>query len=203
MTTDRKYWQRHARRYDRVTLIINRRFRDMARAVAEAVQGAQDVLEVAAGTGLVSEIVAPGVARYMATDATAEMLEQLRLRLDTVDNVEMRVADALALDFPDSSFDAVIIANLLHLLPEPSRALGEARRVLRPGGKLLVPTFAHGQGLRARIASRVLGLSGFAVVTRFRGEQLETLVSDADFEVLDSRWFAGTLPIQLVVGQRD
>ena len=203
MTTDRKYWQRHARRYDRVTLIINRRFRDMARAVAEVVQGAQDVLEVAAGTGLVSEVVAPGVARYMATDATAEMLEQLRVRLDAVDNVEMRVADALALDFPDSSFDAVIIANLLHLLPEPSRALGEARRVLRPGGKLLVPTFAHGQGIRARIASRVLGLSGFAVVTRFRGEQLETLVSDADFKVLDSRWFAGILPIHLVVGQRD
>ena len=191
---DNEYWRRQARRYDRVTPMLNRHFFEMARAVADFVGDSQDVLEVAAGTGLVTEVVVPRVKRYVATDTTIEMLELLRHRLSSVPNIEVRSADALSLDFADSSFDAVVIANLLHLLEDPTRALSEARRVLRARGKLIVPTFSHGQGLLACVVSRVLGLSGFPVVTRFSDQQLDTLVSESGFEVVEARWFAGVLP---------
>lgn len=45
---------------------------------------------------------------------------------------------------PTGSFEVVIAANVLHLLPEPDKALDEAARVLAPGGLLIVPTFTHG-----------------------------------------------------------
>jgi ubiquinone/menaquinone biosynthesis C-methylase UbiE len=181
--------------------MLNRRFFEMARAVADAVGDSEDVLEVAAGTGLLTAVVVPCAKRYVATDATPEMLELLRRRLDSVPNIEVRLADALRLDFADSSFDAVVIANLLHLLEDPTRALAEARRVLRAGGKLIVPTFSHDQGLLSKLVSRVLGLSGFPVVTRFRGRQLDMLVSESGFEVVEARWFGGLLPIRFVAAR--
>jgi phosphatidylethanolamine/phosphatidyl-N-methylethanolamine N-methyltransferase len=145
--------------------------------------------------------VAPGARRYIATDATPEMLDLLTHRVAEVPGVEVRRADALSLDFDAASFDVVLIANLVHLLDDPGSAIREAGRVLRPGGKLVIPTFAHGQGLLARFLSRLLGLSGFPVVTRFRDEQLDALVANNGFEILSARWFRGFLPIRFVVGR--
>jgi len=129
------------------------------------------------------------------------MLDLLRRRMSGASNIEVRPADALSLDFADNTFDAVIIANLLHLLDDPARALSEAHRVLQPGGKLVVPTFAHGHGAVANVVSRVLSLSGFPVVTRFRDQQLDTLVSKSGFEIVDARWFSGILPIRFVAAR--
>ncbi len=49
-------WERNARRYDRATLLLNTSFDDMAQAVADAVSGSADVLQIAAGTGLVTRV---------------------------------------------------------------------------------------------------------------------------------------------------
>ncbi len=197
------YWERNARRYDRATLLLNRRFHEMASLVAEAVRGAGTVLEIAAGTGLVTAEAAPGAARYIATDGSEEMLSILRARLGQVPGLEIRTADALHLELPDEHVDAVILANLLHLLPDPRAALSEARRVLRPGGALLAPTFCHGQGLLAHTTSRLLGMTGFPVVSRFRDEQVDALVAEAGFPVIEARWFEGLLPIRFVRARRD
>lgn len=201
MEQDKEYWERYARRYDRAITLLNRRVFEMATAVADTVGNANDVLEIAAGTGLVTEVVAPHAKRFVATDTSHQMLDLLRRRMSGASNVEVRPVDALNLDFSDDSFDAVIIANLLHLLDDPVRALSEAHRVLRPGGKLIVPTFSHGHGVVANVVSRVLGLSGFPVVTRFRDQQLDTLVSESDFDVVDARWFSGLLPIRFVAAR--
>lgn len=197
-TNDTAYWERHAARYDRATLLLNRRFPEMAEAVAEAVAGVGEVLEIAAGTGLVTAAVAPRAGRYVATDRTPGMLALLERRLGGLPQLSTQVADALDLPFADASFDAVLICNLLHLLPEPTAALAEARRVLRPGGRLIAPTFCHGQGAVARATSQVLGWTGFSVVTRFRDAELDALLSSAGFEIESAQWFPGFLPIRFV-----
>lgn len=90
--TDARYWRRHARRYDRVTLLLNRRFTAMADAVAESIRGSERVLEIAAGTGLVTGRVAPAVGALAATDSSAEMLAVLRMRMtaEGLTNVEVQ-----------------------------------------------------------------------------------------------------------------
>jgi phosphatidylethanolamine/phosphatidyl-N-methylethanolamine N-methyltransferase len=183
------YWRAQARRYDRATLMLNRRFSELALAAAEAVEGAGEVLEIAAGTGLITQAVVEKVGKLVATDQSTAMLDLLRGRLAGHDNLTIQEADALALDFPDASFDAVLICNLLHLLPDSAVALSEARRVLRPGGLLVAPTFCHAQGMLAAMVSRLLGLTGFPIVTRFQGTDL------------DARWFSGILPVRFVVAR--
>lgn len=197
------YWQRHARRYDRVTLLLNARLPALAAEIAAEVAGLDPVVEVAAGTGLVSVALAATAGSLVATDRSEEMLDVLRARLGaTGRRADVRIADALALPFADASVAAVVAANLLHLLPDPGAALDEIRRVLRPGGLLAVPTFAHGETAVARTVSRALALTGFPIVTRYRGDSLALLVATRGFDVVMDRTVPGVLPIRDVRARR-
>lgn len=201
---DSAFWRRHANRYDRVARLLNGNFDKMATRVAELVDGSGRALEIAAGTGLVTQVMAGVVGQLVATDASEDMLQILRGRMADLgaSNVQVRTADALALDFEDGEFDAVVAANVLHLLGDPGACLSEMRRVLRPNGLLCVPTFCHGDTWTAHFVSRVLRLGGFRVVTRFSGEGLDNLVEGAGFSSERRERFAGVLPLCLVAGRK-
>lgn len=94
--------------------------------------------DLGCGTGRVAEALAPFVARVVAVDDSAAMLEAARERLARFDHVEVREGRLEALPLDDATLDAALIALVLHHLPEPARAIAEAARVLKPGGELLV-----------------------------------------------------------------
>lgn len=75
----------------------------------------------------------------VATDLTPAMVDRIRRRAAGLDReVDARVMDAHALEFPDASFDAVILHLIVAVVPDPVSALREAARVLRPGGRVAV-----------------------------------------------------------------
>ncbi|HET7469587.1 MAG TPA: class I SAM-dependent methyltransferase [Gemmatimonadales bacterium] len=97
------------------------------------------VLEIAAGTGVVTRRLAsalPESAAIVATDLNQAMLDQAAA-LGTARPVEWRQADAGALPFADQTFDAVVCQFGAMFFPDRPRAYAEARRVLRPGGVFL------------------------------------------------------------------
>lgn len=142
---ERGYWERHANRYDRATRLLARPVPRMLELTAGAVRGKARVLEVAAGTGLVTAAIAGEVGELIATDYAAGMVKQLeaRVRGAGLPNVTCEQADLYGLRFPDASFDAVVAANVLHLVPDLDGALASLRRVLRPQGVLIAPTYLH------------------------------------------------------------
>jgi SAM-dependent methyltransferase len=94
------------------------------------------VLEIAAGTGVVTRALASGLlpeVSIVATDLNQPMLDHASA-LGTARPVEWRQADALHLPFPDETFDALVCQFGVMFFPDKSRAFAEARRVLRPGG---------------------------------------------------------------------
>lgn len=94
--------------------------------------------DLGCGTGRISEALAPFVARVIAVDGSATMLEAARERLARFDNVDLRESELERLPIADHHLDAATLVLALHHLPEPVAALSEARRVLKPGGRLLV-----------------------------------------------------------------
>lgn len=98
------------------------------------------VLDLAGGTGDMTEALAGRVARIVATDLSPVMVEAARRR--GIPNAEHRVMDMQAIDLPDASVDAVVSRFGYMLVPDPALALRETRRVLRPGGTLAFATWA-------------------------------------------------------------
>jgi SAM-dependent methyltransferase len=104
----------------------------------DAVRGANPgrVLEVGCGMGEFAERVARELgAEVVATDLSPRMVELTRGR-----GLDARVADVQALPFEDGEFDCGVANWMLYHVPDPDRALGELRRVLRPGGTLVAAT---------------------------------------------------------------
>ncbi|HET7848484.1 MAG TPA: class I SAM-dependent methyltransferase [Pseudolabrys sp.] len=126
--------------YDRylVPLIFDVYAQDLAARLARA--HPSNVLEIAAGTGAVTRAIAsrlPAEARIVATDLNQPMLDHAKARQADDRRIDWKQADALTLPFTDRSFDAVVCQFGAMFFPDKIRAYGEARRVLKPGGRFL------------------------------------------------------------------
>jgi ubiquinone/menaquinone biosynthesis C-methylase UbiE len=94
--------------------------------------------DLGCGTGQVAAMLAPFVRRLIAVDASTEMLSAARERLRAHDNAIIRQGVLERLPIEGDSLDVAVFLLVLHHLPDPAVALGEAARVLRPQGKLLI-----------------------------------------------------------------
>jgi ubiquinone/menaquinone biosynthesis C-methylase UbiE len=108
-----------------------------------AVQAGEMILDVGCGTGGAVRALAPQVGqqgRVIGIDASATMIAEAEARSAGLAlPIEYRVADAHALPFPDNSVDGCYADGVFEILPDPRRALAEMVRVLRPGGRLVIP----------------------------------------------------------------
>ncbi len=123
--------------YDRymVPLIFEPYARDIAGRVAA--EGPRNVLETAAGSGVVTRALAPllpAEARYTVTDLNPPMLDRARAQQPPDDRIDWRPADATDLPFAEDAFDAVVCQFGAMFFSDRSMGFAEARRVLRPGG---------------------------------------------------------------------
>ena len=143
----RTFWDRVAGLYDLFEW-SNRKVNAATRArVGELVPAGARVLDCAAGTGEFSLAAAKRAGSVLCTDRSEAMLDRARGKAKKrgLSNIEFAVRDITALPDPDGSFDAVIAGNVLHLLPEPEKAVRELWRVTSPGGQLILPTYLQGK----------------------------------------------------------
>jgi ArsR family transcriptional regulator len=94
--------------------------------------------DLGCGTGQLTASLAPFVERVIAVDESAAMLSAARRRLGGIQNVALERGRLEALPIDDAELDAAVLFLVLHYVEDPVLALTEARRVLRPGGKLLI-----------------------------------------------------------------
>jgi SAM-dependent methyltransferase len=107
----------------------------------------EQVLEIGPGTGLQSLHVAPQLGaggRLAIADIQQQMLDHVMARAarHSIGNISPHLAGADALPFPEAQFDAAYLVTVLGEIPRPQAALAELRRVLKPGGRLVIGEFA-------------------------------------------------------------
>jgi len=199
---DRAFWERKAPHYDRVvTGVFGRPLPRVLELTAEGVSGAESVLEVAAGTGLMTAAIAPRVRRVVATDYADAMLEHLRTRVAAAgfSNVECTPGDLYALNYPCGSFDRIVAGNVLHLVPDLPRALQALCHVLRTGGTLIAPTFCHDETRLSWLVSRtLLAAMGQPMHRRFTAVTLRQALEQQSLRVTKCETVPGVIPITYV-----
>ena len=138
------FWDDVAWVYDVFANIINRKAnKALCAAVEGLISPSDDVLECACGTGLLTGVIAPRCKSLLATDFSPKMLKRAERKYEKYGNVRFEQANILRLPYRDRRFDAVVAANVIHLLDEPCQALHELERVCRPGGRIVIPTYMN------------------------------------------------------------
>lgn len=138
------YFERNARNWQEIRAMYVPE-QDIETALLELVpQGTGDLIDIGTGTGRMLEIFAPRVRDCVGIDLSREMLAVARINLEQpgMENCQVRQGDMDQLPVPGRHFDVAIMHQVLHYAEEPVRALAEAARVLRPGGRLIIVDFA-------------------------------------------------------------
>jgi ubiquinone/menaquinone biosynthesis C-methylase UbiE len=143
-------WDAIAATYAKDVTPFFARYGEEAIRLASPPPGAR-ILDVAAGPGTLTFLAARDASRVTAVDFSPKMIDELRTRakLENAANVDADVMDAQDLRFPDATFDAAFCLFAFMFFPDRARAFRDLYRVLRPGGKAVVATWAPWPGVRS------------------------------------------------------
>jgi len=201
---ERRFWNKFAHRYDRFMDRRVKSYGTLLEKLLQEISAGSIVLEVAAGTGVVSLRLAEKAGHVYALDISQAMVTEAKKKAGgkNLENIELLVDDAYELPFESGKFDAVICSNALHNMKDPATPLMEMRRVLKPGGRVFTPTFCHGEGLKSRIISWIMGLTGFPAYHRFTIEEFTTLIERSGFEIIRKEIIKDAIPMVYLVGAK-
>lgn len=201
MEDNKKFWQRFAWLYEKFTRgskSADRAYSEMEELICKHLDNTMKVLELAAGPGIMSAKLAYACSALEVTDFSPNMLSQAKKR-EMPDNVNFAVADATDLIYKNQSFDAVIIANALHIMPEPEKALKEIKRVLKQNGILIAPTFTRDK-VKSKTVEGIMELFGFKTYSRWTCEEYKLFLLRHELEICSERIITGhNFPICFMV----
>lgn len=159
-----------------------------------AAASGKDVLELATGPGMIAKHIAPSAKSVTATDFASKMIETAK-KGSVPDNVSFEVADATNLRYQNDSFDLVVIANALHIIPEPEKALAEIDRVLKSNGTLIAPNFIEREKGKKNLWQKILSLVGIKFAHEWTKEEYKTFLSDHGWQVIKSHVCKGRIDL--------
>lgn len=147
------------------------------------------VLDVACGPGVVACAVAKTAAEVVGLDATEAMLDRARRRAAEADlaNATFQTGDAENLPFEDGSFDGVVTRLSLHHFADPAKAVGEMRRVLKPGGRaVIVDVVSSEDPAEAELHNAIEILRDPSHIRMLPPSEMDRIIADAGFQNLET-----------------
>mgnify|MGYP004461161453 FL=1 len=166
----KKIWDLYAPIYEKAMRADYKYYKFMYDRIPSKIRN-KEVLEIATGPGLLAKHVAYAAKRIVATDYSEGMIREAK-KGEHADNLSFEIADAANLPYKDHSFDVVLIANALHVMPKPEKALSEIDRVLKEDGLLIAPNFvSHKTGIISCLWSGILKLAGIKFEHQWSGDE--------------------------------
>lgn len=136
--SDASYFNHVDKKWDEmVTYHLSARIRNFALGVAEIKKNYRTV-DLGAGIGFFTEALVNARARVIAVDQSEKMLAELNQEFASTALVDVRRGDAYQLPIPDLSIDRVFASMYLHRVQYPGIAIREVKRILKPGGRLVI-----------------------------------------------------------------
>lgn len=194
---NKRIWDLYAPIYERVMRSDSKVYKNMYERIPKVIEG-KDVLEIATGPGLLAKHVAYAAHKMIATDYSQGMITEAK-KGECPDNLTFEVADAANLPFDDKSFDVVLIANALHVMPNPEKALREIDRVLKDKGILIAPNFVnHKGGFISSIWSGILKIAGISFEHQWKIEEYKEFLEKNGWKIKNCKEMRARIPIVYV-----
>ena len=181
-TNNKRFWERFAKFYGPFMNKNKKIYDQICVRMKKDLTPDMRVLELACGTGQLSFPLARYVKVWIATDFSAPMIQEAK-KIPAPSQLIFSVADATNLSFENESFDAVVIANALHIMPDPDKALKEIHRVLKKDGLLYAPTFIHSTSKKAALRIRLMNLIGFHTFYQWDEQQFSLFVEKHGYHI--------------------
>ena len=205
MTQTAPFWDRLAERYAAQPVKDQDSYEKTLNRVRAHLTPQDNVLEIGCGTGSTALTLSTAAGHIHATDISSGMIEIANRKAAAagITNVTFGQAEADEQQAP-GTYDAVMAFNLLHLLRDPAETTRLAREALRPGGLFIskTPCLGGKKWLYGPIigAMRLIGKAPF--VKMLRVQELEDLITDAGFEVIETGTFPANPPCRFVVARK-
>ena len=194
MQEHKNFWDKNAGRYDRFMRKDRAAYDEMYELIRPIVRH-KTVLELATGTGLIAKHIVNAAAHIETTDASAEMIAEAK-RDNRSAKLYFSVQDMFRLPYANQSFDAVIVSNALHIVPQPEKALQEIKRVLKDDGVLIAPTFTHaGNSFSGRAKAFFMKLAGFPLHSKWTSEEYLRFLRQNGWAVRKSAVLKASFPL--------
>ena len=195
------FWDRISGVYDLFGNVYNGKVnRKLCRLVSERIKQTDVVLECACGTGMISAAIAPVCKSLTATDFSEGMLKQAKKKCRTFSNITFQKADITSLDYENESFDAVVAANVIHLLDYPYQALAELDRACKKGGRLIIPTYVNREktGKTGGVV-KAIGKAGADFKQQFTYSNYRTFFEKAGYRIIETELVRGHVPCAVAI----
>ncbi len=136
------YWSRFASDFEeRNKYVVGKKDMHLILNKISEQKNLKNTLELGCGNGTYSKVLASNTDNLLATDLSDKMVEASKARLKSFSNIEVEKANCFDLQYDNNSFDTVFMANLLHIIPEPEKAIPQINKVLKKDGKLIILSF--------------------------------------------------------------
>lgn len=194
------FWDRISPVYDLFETVYNRKvFTGTGVRVADMIDPSDNVLECACGTGAISIYIARKCRKLIATDYAVGMLKQASGKCRGYSNVTFGRADITALKYKDESFDKVVAGNVIHLLPEPEKALHELERVVRREGRIIIPTYINMSKKSGKLVVKIIEMLGADFKKQFDMESYKKFFEDMGYKNVEYHVVNGRMPCAIAV----
>jgi ubiquinone/menaquinone biosynthesis C-methylase UbiE len=157
------------------------------------------VLECACGTGAITSSIADSCKSVVATDFSEPMMDRAIKKCKGFSNVRFEKADITNLQFEEGSFDKVIAGNVIHLLPEPEKAYRELERVVKPGGKIIIPTYINKSNKAAGFGVKFVEMLGLKFNQQFDFESYKKFFAGIGCQNVEYYVVEGRMPCAIAV----
>ncbi len=200
--SNKKFWDRFAKLYAPFMKKDKGAYDRVCEYISPHLDKDMDVLELACGSGQLSFSLSKHTKTWIGTDFSEKMILEAK-KCGEYENLTFEVADATALSFADEEFDCVMIANALHIMPNPDRAMKEIHRVLKPNGTLFAPTFLWKEGKQRNIIKSLMSISGFKIYQEWNKKQFEDFIEEYGFSLVEMKLVHGGLaPIGVLIAKK-
>lgn len=194
------FWDKVSGVYDLFENIYNKSvYQSTGESVAKYIKNTDRVLECACGTGAISIFIAPVCKELIVSDYSVGMLKQAEKKLKNYDNIDYRRVDITDIEAEDNSFDVVVAGNVIHLLPDPQRAMNELTRVCKDGGRLVIPTYINGDEGTNKLAVKFLEKLGASFKCQFDAESYEKFFEDMGYKNVTYEVVRGRMSCDIAV----